>query len=65
MNGIYLDTVKRTDAIIEFKNTYPLIDDFDKWMDSCCIIRMIISLDRSGKIIRSLYEVLYLWSLLK
>ena len=30
MNGIYLDTVKRTDAIIEFKNTYPLIDDFDK-----------------------------------
>ena len=34
-------------------------------MDSCCIIRMIISLDRSGKIIRSLYEVLYLWSLLK
>ena len=36
-----------------------------KWMDSYCIIRMIISLDRSGKIIRSLYEVLYLWSLLK
>ena len=30
MNGIYLDTVKRNDAIIEFKNTYPLIDDFDK-----------------------------------
>ena len=30
MNGIYLDTVKRTDTIIEFKNTYPLIDDFDK-----------------------------------
>lgn len=30
MNGIYLDTVKRNDTIIEFKNTYPLIDDFDK-----------------------------------
>lgn len=30
MNGIYLDTVKRTDTIIEFKNTYPLINDFDK-----------------------------------
>lgn len=30
MNGVYLDTVKRNDTIIEFKNTYPLIDDFDK-----------------------------------
>lgn len=30
MNGIFLDTVKRNDTIIEFKNTYPLIHDFDK-----------------------------------
>lgn len=30
MHGIFLDTVKRNDTIIEFKNTYPLIHDFDK-----------------------------------
>ena len=65
MNGIYLDTVKRNDAIIEFKNTYPLIDDFDKMDGFLLYYSNDHSLDRSGKIIRSLYEVLYLWSLLK
>lgn len=30
MEGLYLDTIKRNDTIIEFKNTYPLINEFDK-----------------------------------
>lgn len=30
MEGIFLDTINRSDAIIEFKNTYPVIKDFEK-----------------------------------
>ena len=30
MDGIYLDTIKRNDAIIEFKQTYPLTNDLEK-----------------------------------
>lgn len=30
MEGIYLDTLKRNDAVVEFKQTYPVIDDFEK-----------------------------------
>lgn len=30
MEGIYLDTIKRNDAVIEFKQTYPLANDLEK-----------------------------------
>lgn len=30
MEGIYLDTIKRNDAVIEFKQTYPLTNDLEK-----------------------------------
>ncbi|OLR59506.1 hypothetical protein BHF70_07645 [Anaerostipes sp. 494a] len=30
MEGILLDTIKRNDTIVEFKNTYPLVVDLDK-----------------------------------
>lgn len=30
MQGIFLDTIRRNDTIIEFKNTYPCIKDFEK-----------------------------------
>lgn len=29
MHGIYLDTIQRSDTVIEFKNVYPLIDNFE------------------------------------
>lgn len=29
MNGIYLDTINRNDTVIEFKNVYPMIDNFE------------------------------------
>jgi hypothetical protein len=30
MEGIYLDTIKRNDTVIEFKQTYPLTNDLEK-----------------------------------
>lgn len=65
MNGIYLDTVKRTDAIIEFKNTYPLINDFDKMDGFLLYYSNDHFFGSQWKDHPILYEVLYLRSLLK
>ena len=55
MEGIFLDTIRRNDAIIEFKKNYPVIENFEE---------MNISLGHNGKNFRSLSGVLSPWKFL-